>query len=228
MHRYCKNIILAFVFTAGISFHAGAQQTIISGTVTDASTGQAMPYVNVYFKGTAIGTTTDLGGQYSLKTFMPSDSIVASFIGYHTQAYPINRAVAQVINFQLEAMSTTLPEFEVIPEERWVDLLMRRVIKNKDLNNPDQIRAYQCEVYNKVQIDVNNIDDKFKERKIVRPIDFVFENLDTSDLNQKVYLPALISESMSDYYFRKSPRATREVIKASQITSRVARGDFLK
>jgi len=47
---------------------------------------------------------------------------------------------------------------------------------------------------------------KILERRIVKPIDFVFENLDTSDLNQKVYLPTLISETMSDFYFRKARR----------------------
>jgi hypothetical protein len=46
----------------------------------------------------------------------------------------------------------------------------------------------------------------------------VFKNLDTNELNQKAYIPALITETLSDYYFRKSPRATREFIKASQIS----------
>ena len=195
-----------------------AQQTRITGTVTDAGDGQPLPYVNVYFKGTTIGTTTDLGGHYSLGTYEPSDSVIASFVGYHSVAMPVKRAINQVIDFNLEVTSTSLKEIEIIPEERWVDLLMRRVIKTKDLNNPDQISAYQCVVYSKIQIDLNNIDENLRERRIVKPIDFVFENLDTSDLNQKVYLPTLISETMSDFYFRKSPQATREIIKASQVS----------
>ncbi len=114
--------------------------------------------------------------------------------------------------------STTLAEVQIRPEERWIELLMRRIFKMKEFNNPDQIEYYQCEVYNKIQIDANNLDEKTRDRKIFKPIDFVFENLDTNELNQKVYLPALITETLSDFYFRKSPHATREMIKANQIS----------
>ncbi len=88
----------------------------------------------------------------------------------------------------------------------------------KEFNNPDQIQYYQCEIYNKIQIDINNLDEKFTNRKLFKPIAFAFENLDTSDLNNKVFLPALITESLSDFYFRKTPQSTREIIKANEVS----------
>lgn len=208
-------ILLIILCTGAVT---SAQEIRISGTVTDASDGQPMPYVNVYLKGTTIGSITDLSGHYSLRSATSTDSIVASFVGYHSITLPIRKTTPQIINITMVQTSTSLKEVEIIPEERWIDLLMKRVIKMKEFNNPDRIQAYECKVYNKVQIDVNNIDEEFKDRRLVKPIDFVFENLDTSDLNQKVYLPVLLSESMSDFYFRRSPRATREFIRASQIS----------
>jgi len=216
--RIIAYIILLFVFTAGFMVRTTGQETQVNGKIIDAFTGLPLPYVNVYFKGTTIGVTTDLNGLYSLKTSQPVDSIRASFIGYDAQTLPVITGVIQTKSFFFVPSTTNLKEIEIIPEERWVDLLMRRVIRNKSLNNPDQIEYYQCEVYNKIQIDLNNISGDLRERWIFRPIDFVFDYIDTSNLNQKVFIPALISESISEVYFRKSPRTLREFIKASRIS----------
>ena len=54
--------------------------------------------------------------------------------------------------------------------------------------------------------------------KIFKPFQFIFDNLDTSALNGKTYLPIFLSESFSDVYFRKTPRDQKEVIKAARIS----------
>lgn len=218
MIRLYRHIFLLLLTTTCFMTGVEAQATRITGKVTDAATGQPLPFVNIYLKNTTIGVTSDLNGSFSLMTTQPSDSIFASSIGYQTWKMAVKKGIAQVINFEMTEFSTTLAEIQVRPEERWIELLMRRVFKSKELNNPDQIQYYQCEVYNKFQIDINNLDKKIQDRKIFKPIDFVFENLDTNELNQKIYLPVLITEALSDFYFRKSPHATRELIKASQIS----------
>ena len=65
------------------------QQIIITGTVTDASTGEAMPGVNVLVKGTTLGALTDLGGKFSLAIPDANAVLVISFIGYDTQEMPV-------------------------------------------------------------------------------------------------------------------------------------------
>ncbi len=216
MTRY-RHIILLIAIQTAIFLDVAAQQTTITGKVTDSS-GQPMPFVSVFFKKSTTGTTTDVKGSYKLTTSQPVDSIYATSIGFLTQKIAVKKGISQVINFHMTESTTNLPEVEVRTEESLVKILMRRVIKMKEFNNPDKIEYYQCELYNKIQIDINNLDKKVQDSKIFKPIDFVFQNLDTNDLTHKVYLPALMTESLSDYYFRKSPRATREIIKASQIS----------
>jgi len=218
MIRYYQHILLLIFINIALILSVAAQETKITGKVTDAATGQPIPFVNIYFRNTTIGVTSDLKGSFSLVTTLPGDSIYASSIGYKTLKMAVKKGISQVIDFSMVESLTTLSEIQIRPEERWIELLMRRVFKMKEFNNPDQIQYYQCESYNKIQIDLNNLDEKFQDRKIFKPIDFVFENLDTSELNQKVFLPALLTETLSDFYFRKSPRATREIIKASQIS----------
>lgn len=218
MNRYSRHIILLLLIASALITGVKAQPTRITGKITDAATGQPLPYVNIYYKHTTIGAISDLNGAYSLITSQPGDSVYASSIGYVTRVMPIKKGISQVINFEMSESNTTLAEVQIRPEERLVILLMRRVIKNKELNNPDQIEYYQCEAYSKIQIDINNLDTNIQGRKILKPFDFVFQDLDTNELNHKLYLPALITESLSDFYFRKTPRATREFIKASQIS----------
>ncbi|MEZ5148743.1 MAG: DUF5686 family protein [Bacteroidales bacterium] len=46
----------------------------------------------------------------------------------------------------------------------------------------------------------------------------MFDYVDTSTVNGKTYLPIFLSESLSDFYFRKDPHAEKEVIKAAKVS----------
>ena len=81
------------------SFSAMAQVTKVRGTVTDASTGEPIPFVNVYFKGTTIGTSTDLDGTYSIETRYASDSVAASSVGFITGVKQVQKNRFQQIDF---------------------------------------------------------------------------------------------------------------------------------
>ncbi|MBN2732595.1 MAG: SusC/RagA family TonB-linked outer membrane protein, partial [Balneolaceae bacterium] len=65
-------------------------QEVISGTVTDAETGETVPGVNILVQGTTIGTSTGGNGEYELTVPSLQDTLVASFVGYETQRIPIN------------------------------------------------------------------------------------------------------------------------------------------
>lgn len=58
------------------------QQVKITGTITDAKTGEVMPGVNIVLVGTTIGTISDVNGKYSLNISQPNGSLAFSFIGY--------------------------------------------------------------------------------------------------------------------------------------------------
>ena len=66
-----------------------AQELNITGRVTDAKTGEALPGVNIVIKGTAQGASTSLNGVYKLSA-SATDSLVFSYIGYQTQTVGVN------------------------------------------------------------------------------------------------------------------------------------------
>jgi TonB-linked SusC/RagA family outer membrane protein len=73
--------ILLVCFSFALVFNVWAQDRVVSGKVTSAEDGSALPGVSVVLKGTAIGTVTDSDGNYKL-SFPSNDGVlVFSFIG---------------------------------------------------------------------------------------------------------------------------------------------------
>lgn len=82
----------------------------IQGTVTDATDGSTLPGVNILVKGTTVGTSTGLNGQYTLNAPSASDTLVFSFIGYQTQMIPIQGRT----NIDVEMQAASIQGEELI------------------------------------------------------------------------------------------------------------------
>lgn len=104
--------ILPLLFAVLFSSSLLAQSTI-RGKVSD-ETGTGLPGVNIIIKGTASGTTSDSGGNYSLEVPGGADQVVLifSFIGYETQEIVANGR--STIDVSLAVSAETLSEIVVI------------------------------------------------------------------------------------------------------------------
>lgn len=195
-----------------------AQITKVRGKVSDATTGEPLPFVNVFFKGTTIGATTDLEGFYSLESRGATDTLVASSVGYLAGKKIIVRNRYQEVNFLLQPDRISLSEVVIVAGENPAEIILKKVIDKKPENNRQKLDFYQFEAYNKIQFDANNLSERFMNSRALKPFKFIFEYADTSSVNGKTYLPVFLSESLSDVYYRKNPSTSREVIKASRVS----------
>ncbi len=108
-----KSRRLIFILTAwllSMQVFANTAEINISGQVTDAQDGSALPGVNVLIKGTQMGTVTDSNGRYSLSVDEEA-ILVFSYIGYATQEISVKGRT--VINVTLELSAETLGEVVV-------------------------------------------------------------------------------------------------------------------
>lgn len=210
-------LFFLFCFLIFVS-SAVAQTTVITGHVYDHLTNENIPFCSVLLKGTTVGTVTDENGNYKISSTVSADSIFVSNIGYLSVTLPIRKWKTQVIDFALRQNKFDLNEIEIKAGENPADIIMRNVRDNKSKNSRTAVDAFQYEAYNKLEFDINNITDKFRKRKIFKPFDFVFSNVDSNSTNKKPFLPFFISENLSDIYFRKDPLQRKEIIKATKIS----------
>lgn len=74
-------LCIVALFTMTLTYEVSAQQRVITGTVISEEDGLGLPGATVLVKGTTVGTTTDLDGNYSITVPGGSDVLIFSFIG---------------------------------------------------------------------------------------------------------------------------------------------------
>lgn len=213
-----KRIHIIFLLATLVNCFAFGQTTKITGKVVDAVTREPLPFVAIVFKNTAIGANTDFDGNYTLVTETPGDSIVAAYVGYDKLTKPVKKGVSQIVHFELNQTSTTLQEVIIKPGENPAHALLKKVIERKKSNDREKLKAYEYEVYNKIEFDLNNIPEEFKNKKVFKPFSFIFDNIDSTSPGEKPYLPMFMTETLSKFYYRNNPKHRKEIIKASKIS----------
>ncbi|MDH4474147.1 MAG: DUF5686 family protein [Fluviicola sp.] len=195
-----------------------AQQTRISGRVTDASTGELLPFVRVVFQDSKIGTETDTLGNYVLESYYATDSIQFFMAGYRIVTLAVQKDQVQIMNVKMVERIDEIDEVFIRPPDEFPSTtLHKKVIANKPINNREKLGSYGYELYNKIQIDLNNIGDKFTERDLVKRLDLVLDYLDSAD-GGETYLPVILSENISQFNFKNNPKKRKEVVSATRIT----------
>jgi TonB-linked SusC/RagA family outer membrane protein len=102
---YCKTSVAAVFLLLLLTVQAFAQ-TKVSGTVLD-DTGQPLPGVSIFEKGTSNGTSTDVDGKYALNVGANA-TLIFSFIGYKSTETAVNNR--STVDLVLEADIASLQE----------------------------------------------------------------------------------------------------------------------
>lgn len=200
----------------------GVAQTsfIIKGRVTDAATGEGVPFASVSIQNAAYGGNTDFDGYYQFSYSPPADSIFVSYVGYRRVVKKIAAGVAeQTIDFQITSEPFALQEVVIRAGENPAWAVLRKVVEARKRNNPIRQKASQYESYTKTQIDVNKLTDRFKERKSIRQITEIIDQFEALKGEEgETVVPVFISESVSDVYLRANPLKRKEVIKKTKVS----------
>lgn len=123
VNRSCKNrknlwgkfhwIAFLVVVQLFFTFSAIAQQQTVTGKVTEADTGEALPGVNIVIKGTTTGTVTDVDGNFRLNVNNPqTDVLIFRFIGFSEQEIPVNGRIT--INVEMQSATFGIEEVVAI------------------------------------------------------------------------------------------------------------------
>jgi TonB-dependent SusC/RagA subfamily outer membrane receptor len=139
--KFLVVIALLFCFVG----EAYSQSLRLTGKVTQKSDGQSVPGATVAIKGTALGTVTDVNGNYTLNLPQSGGVIVVSFIGMVT----VERTVvaAGVENFVLDDDAKTLSEVVVVGygTQKVTNISGAiSVVKSSDIKKLNAVRAEEA------------------------------------------------------------------------------------
>ncbi|WP_452602088.1 DUF5686 family protein [Pontimicrobium sp. MEBiC06410] len=195
-------------------------QTKVSGYVFDEY-DLPVAYANIIFKGTSKGTITDENGKFYLESDENHDTLEVSFISYETQTIKLEKRVNYNLKFTLKEAVAALDEVVIVSGKQpkknnpAIDIL-RKIWANKRSNGLKQYKQYQYDKYEKVEFDLNTIDSSVIKSKLFKGMEFVFDQVDTSKVTGKTYLPMFINEKSSEVYGDNVTKQNREILKGNK------------
>jgi len=217
--NFTRAIGLLFFLAMGHVGMVQAQTFTYQGRITDAQTGDPVPFASVALKGKAVGAATNFEGYYKFISKLRSDSLLVSYVGYATRSKPIDQTLeSQTIDVQINPTASQLREVIVRRTEDPAYGVIRRAVNAKPRHNWNQLSAYEYESYNKIEFDVDQLSEKFRKRGIGKKVSGVIEKLDkiAGEDGQPV-IPIFLSESISNVYYRRDPEKRKEKIEKTKV-----------
>ncbi|ARV09375.1 hypothetical protein BTO05_06875 [Winogradskyella sp. PC-19] len=193
-----KLLLLIIIFNSAYAF----AQTKVSGYVFDEF-NEPVAYASVIFKGSTIGTTTNENGKFYLESEENWDTLEVSFLGYEILTYALPKRVNYELKFTLKEEAAALDAVVIVTgkqskkaSENPAIRILKKIWERKRQNGLSQFKQYEYDQYEKVEFDLNTIDSALVKSKLFRGMEFVFEEVDTSRVTGKTYLPIFLNESV--------------------------------
>ncbi|MFV5686036.1 DUF5686 family protein [Flavobacterium sp. GB2R13] len=199
MKQFC---LLFFLFT--ISLQAQFQA---NGIVKDSSTNKPLPFATI-ITDNSINTISDVDGKFSVLSLIPISTFDVSYIGFIKTTVPIQKNKNYYI-VVLSQKTNNLNEV-LVPKENPGLAIIRKVIENKNNNNPQKkLNSFEFKSYNKLIVTANpdSIDGRIDSVFIQKSIGKQFSKIDSSDYKFKEIIRKqhlFQTEKVSQYQFHNS------------------------
>ena len=172
-----------------------AALTRVTGVTMDHSSGEPLPFVQIMFDGSTIGTTSDLDGNFTISNERGLISLSFRSVGYKTKVVTVKPNKSQEIFVVMEPEVYALTDVVVKPDktrERYrrkgnpaVELI-KNVIANKDKNRVESQESYMMETYEKLSMAIEPFDYDLDKNRFWRDFKFLEEYVDTMQLERGV------------------------------------------
>lgn len=213
-----KAILLNLLFFLAITSTVFAQ-TKVSGVVVDKS-NRPIPFANIAFKNSSEGVVSNEEGIFYLESSKTYKTIVITSVGFSDKEIELEKSVNYKLKIQLSEIES-LKEVVVFrgktskKNNPALDIL-RKIWERKRKNGLYLFSQYQMEKYEKIEFDMNTIDSAYMKNKLFKGMEFIFDQVDTSKVTGKTYLPIFINEALSDVYGDNKLKKVKEKTKANK------------
>jgi Family of unknown function (DUF5686)/CarboxypepD_reg-like domain len=130
--------------------------TLLKGTVTESGTNQSLAFVSVGIQGQAGGTTTDIDGRFKITVAQLPATLLFTYVGHEAKSVEV--LVGEEGNFiavKLKKKDFQLKEVVVKAGPNPAIPIIKKVVANRDKNDPEKLPSYSYTSYNKLIITAN-------------------------------------------------------------------------
>ena len=213
-----KKLLIPFLLFA-IAIHA---QLSLKGRVVDEF-NNPIPFVNVFFKNTTKGTTTNNNGNFSLKTTQREAILEISFIGFKTQSLKVNNKTSY-LNITLKEDSNELEEVVIVskPKKRLKKKenpayrILKEIWKRKQKKGTDLVDYYQYQKRTTTEIGLNNLDSTFLKKIFKKQYIEIKNSVKYDSDGTNYYIPIYLQEQVKNIFGDNKNNKVRENIEAEK------------
>ena len=203
-YKLMKHLIILFVFISSIAF----SQVKVSGTVLDEF-NEPVSYANVTFKGSTVGVVSDENGKFYLESDLTYTELEVSFLGFEKKIIPLKERNFNLI-IVLKEENANLEEVVLFSGKQKKKgnpaiAILRKIWEKKRQNGIHLYQQFEYDKYEKIEFDLNSIDETFKKKKLFKGLEFIFDKVDTSSITGKSYLPIFINEALYRTHGKNNP-----------------------
>jgi hypothetical protein len=202
-----------------------AQQSLqITGVITDEETGDSISFASIVYKGHNISTVANVFGQYTIPR-QEGWNITVSAVGYKSRIIPVNSKTRRKLNITLKPARQELAEVTVKSRRNRYSRkdnpaveLMRRVVaakKKTDLSNNDY---YRYNKYEKLTLALNDLTPQQLESPFFTKKPWLLNQVEVNPYTNKLVLPVSVDETVSQKFYRKSPKDEKNIIQGQTST----------
>ena len=230
-----KTRITSILLLLLLALPALAQQ-FIKGTVTDAQTGEAIPFASAQYKGHNLGVASNIDGQYSIARHV-GWTLTFSAVGYVASTVMVNSSVKGAYHVKLKPDNTMLKEVTIKTKRGRYSRknnpaveMMKKVIAAKKKTDLDNHDFYQYNKYQKLTLALNDINQETLEDPKKKKKQWYIDQVEVCPYNNKLILPVSVDETVSQKVYRKKPHDEKTIIKGMNsqgVNNLVQTGDIL-
>jgi hypothetical protein len=211
-----RHWFLFLFFTCVLVCPISAQQ--IHGVITDAETGDSIPFASVVYKGHQQAVVSDVSGKYRIDRH-EGWNITFSAVGYKSRIIAITNKTKSRLNIKLKPDQQQLAEVTVQTKRSRYSRknnpaveLMRRVVAAKQKTDLGQNDYYQYNKYEKITLSLNDLKPEQLEQGPFKKHPWLVEQVETSNVTGKMILPVSVDETVSQKVYRRNPRSEKTII----------------
>ncbi len=195
--------LLFFLLSTVVAGATNGEKKVLQGVILDSETKEPLPFVNVWVEGTTAGVSSGLDGKFELKYDFKDETVVSfSFVGFESKdkKYIDIKNISPLIIY-LKEEKMQLAEVTVKPNDTYARSIIKRIVRNRKVNNPDNFPVVNYNEYSRKSIFLANLNSDIRDKKRFRAQKDAF--IQQSD--STVAMPVFITEKHTANSINEAP-----------------------